>query len=191
VSKNRKIHAGLGGLLLLIGLGVFLARDSGGNRDSSRPDDPSAAGAASRNKDAAPARSGDRNRTAAQKHWALAKELPGTDDASKTTESPLFLSYLKSDPDRTTLRVGFRQEKREEVEQDDYTVEVNLLGSDGQNLGDENTTSSMWWTDEEDFANEGVPMLEVKSLNPVSTVELKLSYKGQAVELRKYEVAER
>jgi hypothetical protein len=191
VAKNRKIYSGLGVLLLLAALGLFLARRPGRNGDPSRAGKSFTQEDALRPAASASARSGDRKREAAQKYWSAAKELPPAEKAAALAESPLILSFLKSDPERKTLRVGFRQEKEEEVEPDDYEVEVKLLGADGQKLGEENTSSAMWWTDQEDFANEGVPMFEVKSLNPVSVVELKLSYKGQAVEQRKYEVAER
>lgn len=190
MAKNRKIYTGLG-LLLLAGLGLFLLQGPGGKPEQGLRDGASSRESSPRKAGAAPARSADRKREASQKYWAVAKEVSEAEKPSGSPGAPLIMSFLKSDPERKTLRVGFRQEKEEEVEPDDYDVEVNLLGADGQKLGEENTSSAMWWTDEEDFSDEGVPMFEVKSLNPVSMVELKLSYKGQAIEQRKYEVAER
>lgn len=191
MAKNRKIYSGLGALLLLGGIVLFAAKVPGRKPESSSGQVTSDAGASSRNDATAPARSGDRKREAAQKYWSVAKEIPGAEKAPEASVSPLLLSYLKSDPERKTLRVGFRQEKQEEMEPDDYEVQVNLLDADGQLLAADNTKSAMWWTAQEGSSDEEVPMFEVKSLNPVSMVELKLSYKGQAVEQRKYEVAER
>lgn len=193
--KNRRISSALGTLLLLAGFCLVIAQRPGRQVGSPSP------GQAPANKDAeagsgkgaASSRSADRKRDATQKYWAVAKELAAETNAAGAAESPILVSYLKSDPERTTLRVGFRQEKQgeDEVEPEDYTVEVVLLDASGKSLGEENTDSSIWWTDEENAASKGLPMLEVKSLSPVSAVQLKLSYKGQEVEQRKYEVAGR
>ncbi len=194
VQKNRRIYSGLGVLLLLAGLCLVIVQRPG-RQDASAPSGQAAA----KDTDAGPreaaasSRSADRKRDSAQKYWAVAKELAAETNAAGATASPILVSYLKSDPERTTLRVGFRQEKQgvDDVEPEDYTLEVVLLDASGNNLGEENTDSSVWWTDEENAASKGLPMLEVKSLSPVSGVQLKLSYKGQEVEQRKYEVAER
>lgn len=191
MAKNRKIYSALGALLLLAGLFLLIAQKPDQKDGSIRPGKTSAKNDTTPQAQVAPVRSGDRKREAAQKYWLVAKEVPGSEKAAGAPDSPLVLSYLKSDPERKTLRVGFHQDAHEEVEPNDYDVEVNLLGPDGENLGEENTSSAMWWTEQEDFSSKGVPMFEVKSLNPVAVVELKLTYKGQAVEHRKYEVAGR
>ncbi|WP_035616414.1 hypothetical protein [Haloferula sp. BvORR071] len=193
MSGNRKIHFGLGALLLVLGVGLFMKRAPATDPRSVSGNAGAAGSRASLSlePDAAPARSEDRRRTAAQKDWSVAKEVPQSDGAPAAGESPLFLSFLKSNAARTTLRVGFRQDKQEEIAPEDYEVNVELLDSEGNKFGEENTTSAMWWTAQEDFGNDGAPMLEVKSASAVSAVELKLSYKGKEVERRKYEVAER
>jgi hypothetical protein len=190
VAKNRNIYTGLG-VLMLAGLGLVLLQGPGGKPDPGLQNGTAGRESSPRKGGTASARTGDRKREASQKYWVVAKEIPGAEKAPEASGSPLILSYLKSDPERKTLRVGFRQEKQEEMEPDDYEVQINLLDADGQLLAADNTKSAMWWTDQEDFSNEGTPMFEVKSLNPVSMVELKLSYKGQEVEQRNYEVAER
>ncbi|WP_367872725.1 hypothetical protein [Luteolibacter sp. Populi] len=190
MAKNRKIYSWLGLALLLLGLCLFMASErgerSGSSSGSAKQGEGNGASA-----DPSRSRSADRKRAEAGKPWKTAKELSPAGEPDEPGDSPLFLGYLKADDARTTLRVGFRQETRGEVDPDDYTVAVDLLDDAGEKLAADNETSVVWWTAEQNFEDNSTPMLEVKSANPVSGVELKLSYKGQEVERRKYALAEK
>lgn len=122
--------------------------------------------------------------------WRSASELPDPFRGSglHDEDSPVYLRAVVFDPERKNLRIGLRLEQSEPIEPEKLTVNVDLLDLDGNKIMVPENVDFKWSNAKEAFEDSPAPMLEVSSQQPISRLNVTLSYDGTEVETRTYEL---
>jgi len=113
---------------------------------------------------------------------------PAEGNASRVEESPVYLRAVLFDRERKNLRIGLRLEQSEPIEPEKLSVNVDLLDAEGNKVTEAAGVVHRWTNAKESFEDSPAPMLEVSSDLPIGRVGVTLSYDGQEVEHRSYEL---